>query len=129
MAALFGRMAARGMTEPIEIWGRQPKYAQDGVTLISRPYVLLGTLTGYVATGGGTVSIGPEGTRQYQADTAYFVPDTNGWLNEENQASREIVLPTRSGARMRIRAYQVIGPYAYAILEEGGLLDAAGNKQ
>lgn len=126
MVALFGRMAARGMTEPIDIWGRVVQYAADGVTPVARPSQYLGTVTGYVAVGGGTEQYSQEGTRQYTADTAYFVPDANGWLTEENQGAREIVLPTRSGTRRRIRAYQVIGPYAFAILEEGGLLDPAG---
>jgi hypothetical protein len=126
MSALLARMTARGMTEDIQVWGKSIEYAADGVTPIARPFMLLGTLTGYVAVGGGTVQIGPDGTRQYVADTAYFVPDSNGWLTEENQTGREIVLPSRSGARRRIRAYQVVGPYAFAILEEGGLQDTAG---
>lgn len=126
MAALLARMTARGMTEPIEVWGKATTYAPDGVTPIARPFTLLGTLTGYVATGGGTVQIGPDGTRQYVADTAYFPPDPNGWLTEANQTARELVLPTRSSARRRIRAYQVVGPYAFAILEEGGIQDTAG---
>lgn len=126
MNALLTRMTARGMTENIQIWGRQTAYASDGVTPIARPFVLVGTVQGYVAVGGGTVQIGPEGTRQYDADTCYFVPDPNGWLTEDNQTTREIILPSRSGARRRIRAYQVVGPYAFAILEEGGLQDTAG---
>jgi len=126
MAALLARMAARGMTEPIEIWGKTVQYGSDGITPVARPFTLLGSVQGYVAVGGGTVQIGPDGTRQYVADTAYFVPDPNGWLTEENQTGRELVLPTRSGARRRIRVYQVVGPYAYAILEEGGLQDTAG---
>lgn len=126
MSALLARMSARGMTEDIQIWGKTTQYAADGVTPVARPFALLGTVEGYVAVGGGTVQIGPDGTRQYVADTAYFVPDTSGWLTEENQTGREIVLPSRSGARRRIRAYQVVGPYAFAILEEGGLQDVAG---
>ena len=126
MSALLARMTARGMTEDIQIWGKGVEYASDGVTPIARPFTLLGTVTGYVAVGGGTVQIAPDGTRQSLADTAYFVPDPNGWLTEANQTGRELVLPSRSGARRRIRDYQVVGPYAYAILEEGGLQDVAG---
>jgi hypothetical protein len=126
MAALLARMTARGMTEAIQVWGKTTQYASDGVTPVSRPFALLGTLQGYVAAGGGTVQIGPDGTRQYVADTAYFPPDPTGWLTEGNQAAREIVLPSRSSARRRIRAYQVVGPYAFCVLEEGGLQDTAG---
>ena len=126
MSALLARMAARGMTEDIQIWGKQTEYAADGVTPVARPFTLLGTVQGYVAVGAGTQQIGPEGTRQDLLDTAYFVPDPTGWLTEANQATREIVLPSRSGARRRIRAYQVVGPYAFAILEAGGLQDMAG---
>jgi hypothetical protein len=125
MSALLARMSARGMTEDIQIWGKAPHAGADGQP-DSRPFALLGTVTGYVAVGGGTVQIGPEGTRQYLADTAYFVPDPNGWLTEANQKGRMLVLPSRSSEQRRIRAYQVVGPYAYAMLEEGGLQDVAG---
>lgn len=125
MAALLARMTARGMTEDIQIWGKVAHAGANGAP-DSRPFALLGTVTGYVAVGGGAVVIAPDGTRQMLADTAYFTPDPNGWLTEANQTGREIVLPSRSSARRRIRTYQVVGPYAYAELEEGGTQDVAG---
>lgn len=126
MTALFARMATRGMSEPVTIYGEQTQYGA-GNKPVARARVALGTIQGYVATGGGNLQLAQEGSRAQLTHTLYFVPDGSGLLVEANYQQRWAQLTNRSAALHRVTDCQTVGPYAWALLDAGGTTDTAGN--
>ncbi len=127
MAALVTRMTARGMMEPVAVYGRATVNSPVTGQPAARQRALLGTITGYVATGGGSETPAIEGRRDSQSHMLYFVPDGTGVLTEANYRERWVVLANRANGYHRVTDMQVVGPYAWALLEYGGTADAAGN--
>lgn len=126
MAALLARMGTRGMTEHVTVYGEQTQFDASGKP-VARARVALGTITGYVATGGGSLQLAQEGTRSQLTHTLYFVPDGSGLLVEANYPQRWVQLTARSAALHRVTDCQSVGPYMWALLEAGGTSDTAGN--
>lgn len=126
VGAIFARMTARGMTEPMQIYARTTQTDGSG-NPVARPRTLVGTLTVHVTPGGGADQVAQEGMRASNIDQVYYPNDGSGILTDANYPERWIILPTRNNAFRRVIFCKVIGPYYWIQIEEGATADMAGN--
>lgn len=118
-------MQSRGLLEPIQVYAKSTITTNDG-TPIARQRQCIATLSGYVATGGGTNVTAQEGVRTSGTHQIFFLNDDS--LTEANYKDRWVMFPHRSKIMYRLMEVQQVGSlYSWGMTETGGTADAAGN--
>lgn len=137
MTSLFNRMFARGLTEPVQVWGTQAGTDAATGAKNKRQRVLLGTVQALVEVGGGMTVQHQEAARTTASKECYFplnavCADTGKPLSS---LLSEAVLPDRWLVRVStadtrywtLNSYNSFGPYGYVSMQVGSTADSLGN--
>ncbi len=135
-ASLVTRMQTRGMAEIAEVLGPEPNYTvmpSGRLRATSRRHVPIAQLTIATTIMGtpGQETLDQEGAREKLDLRIYWAASPLGVasdpVTEANYTDRWLILPQRApGKEWRITACVRMGPYYYALLDEGATADIAG---